>query len=1703
MKKITASILSVLMMLSMVFSSSVFAANEQPSAWESFVGLFSTQATAATTGVEYRGHIQNIGNYPTDGTWVQGPTQLGTVGKSLRLEGFWIQLTNKPANVNIQYRVHVQNVGWMAPVQNGNFAGTEGKSQRIEAIEITLVNDQGNAVTGYSVQYKGHIQDQGDTAWFTNGQQLGTTGLNRRLEALEVKIVQTQADMTAYDAIVVKANAADEDLFTTASYAALTKALADNVVTAANTQAEVDAATTAITTAFDALVLGADMDAYDAAVLKAGTAKEADYTAASFAALTKALADNVVTKDDTQAEVDAATVAITAAYDALVTVPKVTGATAMNTSAEIVALDGATNIIADKDKAIKVSFSDKLGTKDQVENRTFFKIYEGTALVSIDKPVLNTDGKSISINPTSNLKDNTAYKLVVSKDVPLADGKALTADTTYTFTTGDSAYIVAIDASGTAISQVTDQPTNLATNVVENGDTITVEFNKGIETTSLTTSTVKLYDVTTGTPAQKAITVAAANVTATITIAETDGLETGHKYKVVIDGAKALLGKTVLKDEFAFTVGAQQITARLVGPDRNTTLTATDVVWPKVAAGSLDGQTIIQNGAKFYVAFNQTQALNPSTINNDTVYLQEVDVNGVVVSTVAANVTYDAAYRMASVTPQADLKSNTSYKLVVKHGEQGIKDELGLVLAGGTTDQTVTFKTYDIEAPTVTTVDLKVGGAAKAVVENGVTGIDNTKELTFSVNFSEAIGSAAKNDIPGSYAAIAPAGGNAAKFLANTGVILVNAADNTDFINLTGAGVVALSADSKTINVKVPANTLITGKTYKLMIAGKDGNPAGSVVNCTVPTDRTNAPNNVNALKSSFAFAFSTKDADDQGPKVEKLYTGTDSTISGYTTKNTEVTTGATNVDASKNLYVVFNERITTANVDGASNSTNGNVLLQQYNFVTGAWSDLNLTGANEIKFIDDTINSKSVVYIDEAVASQIPANAKLRVKIIAAPSAGNTVTDTSTNEMAADWTSPEFTTGEGPVLTSTDAAQGDTTLVNAVPAGSATIALTSNTGFAANEYVGIVADDGTVMIRELTNLTTVDTALDKAASAGNRIFTVPNATKYQTTVDPRNPIVVQVTGNDATNDNGTGAVDLSTITASTVVLKDASGTAVAATVSAVRIGANDDNAAVIITPAATLSSNTNYSVAITDGVKDGMGNKATVSNYSFKTNSPNIAPKTITINPADGSVGFVVTENVVVTLDQPITNIDANYKTTAGVAVNTATVTDATTNPIAFGTAAGVAVPAKVTLSSDGKTITINPTATLAANTEYVVKIAAEVGNVAGNVGSIAPTGDKSWSFFTSNVRPAEFSATGEFNGSDVFNQLATSKTSTPTVTDNSFDLAVVFDENNITKTDATITLLNVTSGDATDILSTSVTSANAGTDNTIRVNPTLALISGNTYKLTLSGIKDLDGNVSADVSVYFVGGVTQAAGITGTYAETVPGVTAQAAIWQSGVVDTNASSTASTVTFKGSVVTIDAEAGAPVPLNVTSGTAASITLDATGLTKEAQIDALVAAFNGMKAFAGVSAIEDFTFAKVGTGDTAYMTVTGTLAQGAANNAETLVVAGGGTLVLHNSGTAATVAPNTAGATADQEEFTYTITSPATTAGNFTIAVMEDAASVGTITVPAATTDSTATIAARISAAGVAGYTTTVTGAEVTFVRTAPGAVTTNVLIP
>ena len=132
-------------------------------------------------------HIQNIGNVDAviDSN---GILTIGSAGSGKRLEQITIFFENNtPYSGTLQYRVHVQDIGWMDWTDAGQKCGTEGMSKRIEAIEIRLT---GELADYYSVEYCVSIQDYGDLlGWVHDGALAGTTGESKRIEELKIRIV--------------------------------------------------------------------------------------------------------------------------------------------------------------------------------------------------------------------------------------------------------------------------------------------------------------------------------------------------------------------------------------------------------------------------------------------------------------------------------------------------------------------------------------------------------------------------------------------------------------------------------------------------------------------------------------------------------------------------------------------------------------------------------------------------------------------------------------------------------------------------------------------------------------------------------------------------------------------------------------------------------------------------------------------------------------------------------------------------------------------------------------------------------------------------------------------------------------------------------------------------------------------------------------------------------------------------------------------------------------------------------------------------------------------------------------------------------------------------------------------------------------------------------------------------------------------------
>lgn len=130
--------------------------------------------------LSYQAHVQSIG-------WQNNISESfmsGTEGKSLRVEALKINLIDTDENAKIKYRTHIQDIGWQGWTTNGSLTGTTGQSKRIEAIEIIL-----EGLDEYTVEYKVHIQDYGWSDWMIDGETAGTVGQSKRIEAIKIRLV--------------------------------------------------------------------------------------------------------------------------------------------------------------------------------------------------------------------------------------------------------------------------------------------------------------------------------------------------------------------------------------------------------------------------------------------------------------------------------------------------------------------------------------------------------------------------------------------------------------------------------------------------------------------------------------------------------------------------------------------------------------------------------------------------------------------------------------------------------------------------------------------------------------------------------------------------------------------------------------------------------------------------------------------------------------------------------------------------------------------------------------------------------------------------------------------------------------------------------------------------------------------------------------------------------------------------------------------------------------------------------------------------------------------------------------------------------------------------------------------------------------------------------------------------------------------------
>ena len=134
-------------------------------------------------GMNYRAHVQSVG-------WldpVHDGQTAGTTGLALRMEA--LKFT-PPEGVILDVTLHLQDIGDVEykGVQRGVYdpvMGTTGESRRLEGISIKCAANP----TGKKLYYQTHVQDQGWQYWKGEGEFSGTRGKSLRVEAIRIEFI--------------------------------------------------------------------------------------------------------------------------------------------------------------------------------------------------------------------------------------------------------------------------------------------------------------------------------------------------------------------------------------------------------------------------------------------------------------------------------------------------------------------------------------------------------------------------------------------------------------------------------------------------------------------------------------------------------------------------------------------------------------------------------------------------------------------------------------------------------------------------------------------------------------------------------------------------------------------------------------------------------------------------------------------------------------------------------------------------------------------------------------------------------------------------------------------------------------------------------------------------------------------------------------------------------------------------------------------------------------------------------------------------------------------------------------------------------------------------------------------------------------------------------------------------------------------------
>ncbi|MBX6311548.1 MAG: Ig-like domain-containing protein [Isosphaeraceae bacterium] len=311
--------------------------------------------------------------------------------------------------------------------------------------------------------------------------------------------------------------------------------------------------------------------------------------------------------------------------------------------------NGATNIATNT--TVLVTFSQPMDASTITTSTVQLRNPSGNAVAAT--VTYDASSNSARLTPTSALANSTTYTIFVqsgASGVKNTFGVPLASNYTASFTT------IAAPAAPTV---TTVSPADGATDVPTNA-TVRVTFSQPMNTATFTTSTFQLRNASGSTVPT---TFSYDSTTNTAILTPSSALANSASYTIFVQG-----GTSGVKSSAGVPL-ASNFTASFT----------TAAAVPRVTATSpADGATDVPTNATVRVTFSQP--MNTATFTTSTFQLR--NASG---STVPTTFSYDSTTNTAILTPSSALANSASYTIFVQGGTSGVKSSAGVPLASNFT----------------------------------------------------------------------------------------------------------------------------------------------------------------------------------------------------------------------------------------------------------------------------------------------------------------------------------------------------------------------------------------------------------------------------------------------------------------------------------------------------------------------------------------------------------------------------------------------------------------------------------------------------------------------------------------------------------------------------------------------------------------------------------------------------------------------------------------------------------------------------------------------------------------------------------------------------------------------------------------------------------------------------------------------------------